>query len=66
MGKFPARGCTYSLPDEKTEKEEKKNKTRKTSNPGTFVEFPALSILFYHVALAESLLNVIIFVSEKY
>ena len=53
MEKLPARGYTYNLPDEKTAKKEKKNKTRKTSNPRTFVEFPAISILFYHVALAE-------------
>ena len=43
---------SYNLPDEK-QKKEKKNETKKTSNPRTFVEFPAISILFYHVALAE-------------
>ena len=31
----------------KNRKKEKKNETKKTSNPRTFVEFPAISILFY-------------------
>ena len=63
MGKLPARGYTYSLPDEKTEKKKRKTKQGKQA---IFVEFPTISILFYHLALIEWLLNVIIFVSEKY
>ena len=63
MGKVPTWGYSYTICQTKKNKhwkKENKNKTRKTSNPRPFVEFPAISILFYHVALAEWLLNVII------
>ena len=67
MGKFRARGYTYSLPEEKIEKKKRKTKQGKhESNLRKFVEFPAISILFYRVVLTEWLLHVIIFVSEKY
>ena len=66
MGKFPARGYTYSLPEEKTEKKKRKTKHEKQAILEVFVEFPAISILFYHVALVEWLLNVIIFVTKKF
>ena len=57
---FPPDGWENSQPEgtptvcqTKNRKKEKKNKTRKTSNLRSCVEFPAISILFYHVALAE-------------
>ena len=65
-GKIPSQRVHLQFARRKNRKKEAKNKTRKTSNPRIFVEFPTISILFYHVALIEWLLNVIIFVSEKY
>ena len=65
-GKIPSQRVHLQFARRKNRRQEKKNKTRKTSNPRTFVAFPAISMLFYHAALAERLLNVIIFVTEKY
>ena len=65
-GKIPSQRVYLQFARRKKRKKEKKNKKKKTSNLGTFVEFPAISILLYHVTLAEWLLNVNIFVSEKY
>ena len=65
-GKIPSQRVHLQFARQKNRKKEAKNKTRKTSNPRISVEFPTISILFYHVALTEWLLNVIIFVSEKY
>ena len=54
MGKFRARGYTYSLPEEKIENKKTKTKQGKhASNLRKFVEFPAISILFYRVVLTE-------------
>ena len=64
-GTIPSQRVHLQFARRKNRKKEQKNKTRKTSNPRTFVEFPAISILFYHVALAELLLNVNTFVLEK-
>ena len=65
-GKIPNQRVHLQFARQKNRKKEAKNKTRKTSNPRISVEFPTISILFYHLALIEWLLNVIIFVSEKY
>ena len=65
-GKISSQRVHLQFGRRKNRRKEKKNKTRKTINPRTFVAFPAISMLFYHVVLAERLLNVIIFVTEKY